>query len=267
MKTLRLVCLTLPLALACTLLHAGGGQIPASTGFFVQIIHPTAAPVFTTLAPTVTLVGVVFSPQVPVAQITYASSSGASGPCTIISNRCWRSEPIALLAGTNLLAVTAVQAGENGLTASDELIAIRVMREPPVWTNQPPVWTNRPPVWTNLPPVCTNLPPVCSNRPPVIVTFPPLVWGTNNIYRYHLAAFDRENDPLTLQLNARGPLITSITPLTNGQWMIHAILTNYVPAVRFQAIVSDGGPRPAVQNWAVFVPRPMQSQLSGRRNR
>lgn len=260
MKALRPIFLTLPITLACTLLQAGGGQIPAPTGFFVQIIHPTPAPLFTTLAPTVTLAGVVYSPQVPVAQVTYSSSSGASGPCTLVSNRCWRSEPIALLSGTNLLAVTAIQAGEHGLTASDELIAIRIMRVPPVWTNQPPVWTNHPPV-------CTNLPPVCSNRPPVIITFPPLFWGTNNMYHYHLAAFDRENDPLTLQLNVRGPVITSVTPLTNGQWMIHAILTNYVPAVRFQAIVSDGGPRPAVQNWPVIVPRPIKSQLSGRLKR
>lgn len=267
MNTLRLVCLTLPLAFACTLLHAGGGQVPAPTGFFVQILHPTPAPVFTTFAPTVTLAGVVYSPHVPVAQITYSSSSGASGPCTIVSNRCWRSEPIALLAGTNLLAVTAVQAGENGLTASDELIAIRIMCEPPIWTNQPPVWTNRPPVWTNHPPVCTNLPPVCSNRPPVIVSFPPLFWATNNLYRYHLVAFDRENDPMTLHLAVRGPVITAINPLTNGEWMIHAILTNYVPVVRFKAVVSDAGPRPVVQRWGVFVPRGMRPQPTTRLNR
>ncbi len=263
MKTFRLVCLTLPLVLACLAVHAGSALDGQSrTGFFIQIMQPTVAPEFMTPAPTVMLGGVVF-PAATVDHITYASSSGASGPCTIITNLHWRSEPIALLPGTNLLTVTAVQTGDEGLTASDELIVIH--REP--W--RPPSWTNQPPVWTNHPPVCTNMPPCATNRPPVIITRPQFRWGTNNIYRYHLAAIDREGDELALQLQARGPVITTVTPLTNGHWMIHAMLTNYAPAIRFHATVSDGGPRAAIQRWGVVVPRQLkpQTQASLRRRR
>ncbi|MCX7848278.1 MAG: hypothetical protein N2595_09655 [bacterium] len=253
MKKLFFFCL-FSLAICTPLAFADRGTIPAPTGFVLQIIVPTPAPEWITLAPTVVLAGVVFSPQVPVDRIAYASSSGASGPCTLVSNFCWRSQPIALLPGSNLLTVTAVQAGQNPQTASDALMAIRITREPPIWTNQPPVWTNHPPVWTNLP-------PVFSNRPPVILSVPPLFWGTNNLYRYHLIACDPDNDPLTLELTSRGPVLTSVTPLTNAQWLIHAMLTNYVPAVRFRAVVRDQGPRPAVQIWPVFVPRSFKPLL------
>jgi hypothetical protein len=226
---------------------------PALIGACVMILMPTAAPLLVT-PPGVTsiVLGGVVGDVANVARITYASSAGDNGACEIVTNKLWRSPMIPLVLGSNLVTVTAVYAGQPGATASDDILIIGHE----AWTNRPPACTNRPPVSTNPPPpVCTNRPPAITNWPPIIVSRPPVWWGTNEVYRYLLRAIDRENDALTLALDTRGPVLANVTPVTNGAWLISAVLTSNVPVVSFDARVSDGGPRPANQHWFVIIPR------------
>ncbi|NLF40040.1 hypothetical protein GX586_11380 [bacterium] len=213
---------------------------PPRTNICVQITVPTSAPFLMTRLEAVPLGGYVMPPW-SVASVTFETSTGQSGPCTVFSNGMWRAGEIALDLGTNVIAVKAVKLDDQAVTAGDTLTVVRV-------------------TFTNDPPVCTNRPPCLTNRPPVIVSRPCLFWGTNDVYEYHLIAIDRENDPLTLELDTRGPVVATITPVANGSWMISAMLTNTARVVRFRAKVSDGlHLRPTVQHWPVIAIVPQRT--------
>lgn len=210
----------------------GGGSCtnPPPTDILLKIMRPVPFPVWVTHAPTTCVAGVAL-PAHLVDSIVYASSTGADGVCNTTNvihfghtNLLFRTPPIPLSEGSNLVTITAIPVDEDTPPATRHIMIHRI---------------------------------VVTNARPHIITRPHRLWGTNDVYTYTLEAIDPDGDTLSLQLETFGPVAATVTDLDDGKWLISAVKTAtnlpYFARARFRALVSDGVNRPARQRWAVRI--------------
>jgi hypothetical protein len=207
---------------------------PDPSNLHIRIMRPTPHPVIWVRHPYLYVSGHV-GPTDLLEKVTYSTSAGESGDCVLKeikppSNVVAKVRPnlfifvtpkLSLDPGTNLINVVAVPNDPQLEPVSDTLL------------------------------VKYN---AVTNHRPRIISRPRRWWGTNDTYTYTLRAVDRDDDPLRLKLDTRGPVVAHATRIENGVWHIAARLTTTVMPrrVAFRAIVTDGLTRPAQQRWSVW---------------